>query len=234
LEASETHGSLEKQLHDLWQEHNIVPPTSIREALQMAGKKASFKAGTTHPSMEGKEFSLVPVATNLQHMMNQLWLLTPLSSGATPSIEIVASRLHGMFHWTCLLPYAVLTSFAQLYLSWSSTQYRSTRKVAPAQDSAAIQQHSSLDPPTDHEIKLPQIHPPAPDQQPEDTDTPSQSCHPSRSTPLRQYLQIDPAIKFTLHMLHTIWSFAQSIQAHFQHQHCRSLTCTSLCAKGKA
>jgi hypothetical protein len=35
-------------------------------------------------------------------------------------------------------------------------------------------------------------------------------------------------------MLNTIWSFAQSIQAHFQHQHCRSLTCNSLCAKGKA
>jgi hypothetical protein len=35
-------------------------------------------------------------------------------------------------------------------------------------------------------------------------------------------------------MLNTIWSFAQSIQAHFQHHYCRSLTCTSLCAKQKA
>jgi hypothetical protein len=176
LEASETHGFLEEELYDLRQEHNLIPPTSISEALQMAGKKASSKAGTTHPSKEGEEFSLVPVATNLQHILNQLWLLTPLSPGATPSIEIVASRLHNMFHWICLLPYEVLASFAQLYLSWSITWYRTTRKVASAQDLAAVPQHSSLDPPTDHEIKLPRIHPPAPVQQPEDTDTPSQSC----------------------------------------------------------
>jgi hypothetical protein len=107
LEASETHGILEEELYDLRQDHNLVPPASSSEALQMAGKKASSKAGTTHPSKEGEEFSLVPVATNIQHMMNQLWLLTPPSSGATPSIEIVTSRLNGMFHWICLLPYAV-------------------------------------------------------------------------------------------------------------------------------
>jgi hypothetical protein len=35
-------------------------------------------------------------------------------------------------------------------------------------------------------------------------------------------------------MLDTIWSIAQSIQAHFQYQHCRVLTCTSLSAKRKA
>jgi hypothetical protein len=185
MEALETHGFLEEELYDLWQEHNLIPPTRISEALQMAGKKASSKAGTTHPSKEGEEFSLVPVATNLQHMLNQLWLLTPLSPGAT-SIEIVASRLHDMFHWICLLPYAVWTSCAQLYLSWSSTWYRSNRKVTSAQDLAAVPQHSSLDPVTENETKLPQIHPPAPDQQPEDNETPSQFCHPNRSTPLQQ------------------------------------------------
>jgi hypothetical protein len=215
LEASETHGFLEEELYDLRQEHNLIPPTSISEALHMAGKKASSKAGTTHPSKEGEEFSLVPVATNLQHMLNQLWLLTPLSPGATPSIEIVASRLQDMFHWICLLPYAVLTYFVQLYLSWSSNRHRSIRKGASAQDSAPVPQHSSLDPPTDQEIKLPQIHTPEPDQQPKDTDTPSQSSHPRWSTPLRQCFQIDPAIKFLLHMLNTICSFAQSLFSIF-------------------
>jgi hypothetical protein len=51
---------------------------------------------------------------------------------------------------------------------------------------------------TDNDTKLPQIHPPAPDQQPEDNETPSQSCHPSRPTPLKQCFRIDPAIKFPL------------------------------------
>jgi hypothetical protein len=102
------------------------------------------------------------------------------------------------FTGSVLLPYAVLTSFVQLYLSWTSTWYNSTREVALAQDSATTQQHSSLDPPTDQEIKVSQIHPPAPDQQPEDTVTPSQSCHPSQSTPLKQCFQIDPEIKFPL------------------------------------
>jgi hypothetical protein len=39
LEASETRGFLEEELYNLWQEHSLIPPTSISKALRWQARR---------------------------------------------------------------------------------------------------------------------------------------------------------------------------------------------------